>query len=401
MLTIERLQLTNFKSIAHIDLELKPLNVLIGRNGSGKSNLLAFFRLLQQGADGRLNATLNQMGGVEEVLYYGATERRFRSEIVFKGATRTGTDQNDSMTYRLEVATVGATTYSIQLEELERPPFAGYDENYKFLSGGGGRVRILKATDRAESRDFDASDRELLITQIRDRVRYPSLDELQSTLSDWQIFHGFGKQELEPIRAGELLNPQSPLRLDPSGTNLVSVLQTLANEPQYEDAYARLVGLMQLIMPDFVKFDVQIVAGGRAALNFRSRHFNRRIPALSLSDGILRFLGLAILLLLPEPPPLIVIDEPEIGLHPEMIPIFGELLQYAAERTQIIVATHSPRLIDFVPPESVIVTERENGETTLRRLEIDPLQRWLERYTLGNLWRMGKIERSPEPLESR
>ena len=120
-------------------------------------------------------------------------------------------------------------------------------------------------------------------------------------------------------------------------------------------------------------------------------------PARATSDGMLRFLALATLLLLPEPPSLIAIDEPEIGLHPRLIPRLAELLKDASQRTQIVVATHSPLLLnaEAIQPEDVVVVDLENGETQFKRLDSGDLKMWLERFTLGNLWTMGRLETQP------
>jgi predicted ATPase len=182
------------------------------------------------------------------------------------------------------------------------------------------------------------------------------------------------------------------LRLDPSGNNLVSVLHQLANEPRYDAINERLINVFQIVFPDFLKFDIPISAGGTGSLSYRSRYLNKSVPALSMSDGQLRFLGLVTLLLLPNPPSLIAIDEPEIGLHPQMLDILVELLCEASERTQLIISTHSTRLLDFAQPEEVIVVDQNEGETTFERVDIEKLQVWLDRYKLGTLWTMGKLD---------
>jgi predicted ATPase len=143
---------------------------------------------------------------------------------------------------------------------------------------------------------------------------------------------------------------------------------------------------MRAVFPDFSKFDLPLVAGGQASIALRLKDLPKSIPALFMSDGQLRFLGLIMLLLLPNPPNLILIDEPEIGMHPKMIDIFAEVVHETAKRTQVIISTHSPQLIDSIAPEDLLVVEREDGATTINRVDLARLTRWLERYKPGYLW---------------
>ncbi len=381
---IEHIQLKNFKSILAADIPLKKLNILIGRNGSGKSNFLKFFELLHEGANKNFNPTINALGGFSELIRYDATAP-LQWEITF------GEVQGmEAIYYAGEISRRGVG-YTISVEELSRPPYPTHTNRFKYLSVTNGRVRILKYDNNETEAPYDESDQELVIAQVRNRVRYPILYEIQEMMTDWQVFRGFGSEVLQNIRGSQLFNVVEPLRLDVSGKNLVSILQQLANQPEYQTTYEQLIATMQAIFPDFVKFDTPISAGGMGSLNYRSRDFNRPIPAISMSDGQLRFLGLLMLLLQPNPPSLITIDEPEIGLHPEMLEIFAELLKQASERTQLIIATHSPRLIDFMDLDNVILVEREAGHTVLERPDAERLNLWLDRYTLGKLWTMGKL----------
>lgn len=385
---IEEIKIENFKSITQASLKLKPLNILIGRNGSGKSNFISFFHLLREGANGNLNSAINAMGGFTQVLNYRAGQKSqpLGWEIVFSNVPG-----QETLSYLGEIIMRGTSSYVVRLEELTRPPYRGYTQPYKFLSVAEGRVRILKSSSEEGEPSYDESDQELVIAQVRNRIRYPVLGEMRGQIADWQILRGFGSDALKNIRAAQIFNVVEPLRLDPSGVNLVSVLHQLANQPQYESIAGRLNQALQVVFPDFVKFDIPIIAGGMGSLNYRSHDFNVPIPALAMSDGQLRFLGLLITLLLPEPPSLIAIDEPEVGLHPEMMEILATLLQEASQRTQIIIATHSPQFIDFVRPDDVILVEREAGATRLERANPERLHLWLERYTLGKLWTMGKL----------
>jgi predicted ATPase len=387
---IRSLRLKNFKSIVDAKIELGKINVLIGRNAVGKSYLLSFFDLLREGAGGKLNPKINIMGGIHEVKHYHSN-LNIEWEIFFQDI------QNEPhVFYQGQLAQRGTTSYTVNLEELARPPYEGYQQPYKYLSVSDGHVRILKSpkSDKDESQEaYDESDQELMIAQIRHRSRYPILAEIRQQIADWQIFHGFGDVALSNIRNPQFFNVVDPLRLEPTGANLVSILQKLQSEPEYQEVNKRLFQILEVVYPDFERLITPIVAGGIGSLSYQSKDFPRKsIPAISMSDGQLRFIGLAVLLLLPNPPALIAIDEPEIGLHPEMLPILAKLLHSAASQTQLIITTHSAQLVDQLQAEDVIVVEKDNGISQFRRLNMDSLRVWLERYTLGKLWTMGKLE---------
>jgi predicted ATPase len=386
---IERIKLKNFRSIQDLDLELKPLNVLIGRNGSGKSNFLSFFHLLGEGAYKRLNKTIvNQLRGFEFLRYMNAqNEENITWEVVFSSNQKQR--QSDILHYEGAIAPLGVAGYTIQSELLSSISSQNQSEAFPYLEvhrNNVATIRLSPVTQDTESVQLEGFNQELALAQIRNSTRYPEINEIFQQLLDWTVFRGFGERQLREVRGPQTLNVVNPLQLDPDGSNLVSILYELANQPQYEEIYNRLNEIMQAVFEDFSKFDLPLVAGAQASLSFRSRNFKKSIPALFMSDGQLRFLGLIVLLLLPSPPKLLLIDEPEIGMHPKMITIFADVLKSAAERTQIIVSTHSPQLIDALSPDDLLVVDRENGATVINRPDQERLARWLERYSTGYLW---------------
>lgn len=381
---IERVQLNNFRSIRQLDLELRQLNILIGRNGSGKSNFLSFFQILGDGVRGNLSDTIiNQTRGFKWLRYQNALIGESISwEVTFQS------DKTDKLYYSGQIGEKGLAGYIIQKEMLSRPPYGGFKTPYKFLEVHDGRISLLTNQDEKEEATFDNLDQELAIAQIRNQSRYGAIAEAYSYLKTWSVFKGFGTNELENIRSAQVLNVVNPLQLKPDGTNLVSVLYELTNQPKYEKTYERLNQVMQAVFPDFKRFDLPLSAGAQASISMRTLGLpETSVPALFMSDGQLRFLGLLILLLLPETPNLILLDEPEIGMHPKMIDVFAEVLKEASTHTQIIVSTHSPQLIDAMSPEDLLIVEQEKtGETNIRRVDTERLNRWLSRYSPGHLW---------------
>ena len=381
---IQHLKLRNFRSIRELDLELRPLNVLIGRNASGKSNFLSFFQVVGDGIRGNLNAAIvSEIGGFHYLRHLNADAKEtVQWQLTFDSS------HSEKLRYETVIGQRGQTgSYIVQSEILSKPPNPGHDTWHKFLEVRDGRVALL-TTPKGDEEDetTDNLDQELAIAQIRNPARYPALAEAFGYMRSWTVFNGFGEKELRNIRAPQVVNVVNPLRLAPDGSNLVSLLWALQNQAQYEATYERLEEVMTTVFPDFKRFDMQVVAAAQASLSFRSADLSASVPAFLMSDGQLRFLGLVILLLLPNSPDLILIDEPEIGMHPKMIDVFAELLKEASKRTQIIVATHSPQLIDSMNTEDLMIVERDNGETSIRRPDMQKLQLWLERYSPGYLW---------------
>lgn len=402
MAIIQKVKLENYKSFHNLEFDLKPLNVLIGRSGSGKSNFISFFRLLKDAADERLVNSINTLGGINEILWRGGqTNAPLYWQLTFDELTHI----DNRIHYCGEIARRG-NSFSIQTEEISRDPNPGFKDGYKFLSASGGSVRFLTRKPSTESGknlneeniiDYrsgdDYNDQQLVIAQIRDPVTYPLPEELRRSIVDWINFRGFGETAIENIYGAQSLDIISPLRLDTEGRNLISVLYTLFNNQQYAPVEKELTNVLRQAFNDYRRLIFPLVASGKVELQWVDQQ-GFTFPARSLSDGMIRFLGLATLLLLPDPPSLITIDEPEIGLHPELIPLLVGLLKSASQRTQIIVATHSPLFLNELEPEDVVVVENRQGQTTFDRLDSGSLHLWLERYTLGNLWTMGKLEHS-------
>jgi len=393
---LKHLTIKNYRNLYDVDLELQPLTVMIGKNGTGKSNFLNFFRMLKEAAEGNLRGYISVAGGFsindDSVLSYWANpDDFFEWKLTFGGFK----SDDSEIFYECQMTEKGQG-YKLYLEAISRPPYGTHTDNFYYLNGTDGRLRILKAKQGASSTQDEYYDevydeQELLIHQIRSRALFPLLDEMRRELSDWVIFRGFGQGTLEYVRRPQSLEIYNPLRLEPSGKNLVSFLYTLQNE--HPDHYERLLDVLQAAFPDFKQFTMPLVASGTPTLYWHTNQA-QRFGLSAVSDGMLRFLGLAALLLTPDPPSLIAIDEPEIGLYFDVFPILGELMQDAAQRTQLIISTHSPALLNQMNLEQVLLMKQDDdGKTVIQpAATVDYIDRWLERYTLGNLWAMNKFD---------
>lgn len=375
---------------------LTPLNVLIGPNGSGKSNLIEAVELLHATPTAFADA-IRDGGGAAEWIWKGdqADKKPATIEAVTCAARVEGAvGQIPALRYRLNFKAVGQRT-EVTDESIERTePVKGKKDVFFYYRHQDGRPVInvrqpaAEGTDRIErvlSRET-LTPGESILSQRKDPDRCPELTWLGQQFAQIQTFRewSFG-------RYGALRQPQPADlpndRLLPDARNLGLVL----NKLEHTDAGPELNKVLSKFLPRFKRFSTK-VEGGTVQFNLHEDGLRAPVPARRLSDGTIRFVALLALLLTPTPPPLICIEGPELGLHPDAMQLLANLMVDASARTQIIVSTHSDALVSAFTDQtdSVLVCEYLKG-TVLRRLESAKLQHWLEKYRLGEIWRIGDL----------
>ena len=381
---IRRIKLQNLLSFGPdtTDLELGPLNVLIGPNGSGKSNLIAAIGLLQA-APKDLAAPIRETGGIGEWLHKGDSRAR-------KGAIHAVVAYSPSrgaLRYRLAVEAQGYA-FHVRTEFVEdNEPEDGEGEHraYYVYSHGMGTLVPKDDVKRVLAvEDLDPS--QSILAQLKDPHAFREITYLGRNFSGIRIYRewSFGRQA--PARRPQPSDlPNDFLAEDTS--NLGLVLNRLRRTPAVKK---RLLEAARKLYEGLTDFDV-IVEGGTVQVFLEENGIT--VPAARLSDGTLRYLCLLAILCHDRPPPLVCIEEPELGLHPDMMPTLADLLREASTRCQLIVTTHSDVLVDALTgePDSVVVCEKREGRTQLRRLSKDDLAEWLARYSLGELWMKGEL----------
>ncbi|MEH2002387.1 MAG: AAA family ATPase [Nostoc sp.] len=391
---IRTLRLENFLSYGSEgeEIELQPLNVLIGANTSGKSNLIEAIGILRA-TPTDLPAPFRQGGGVSEFLWKGGQENPVaKIEATLNYPQRS---QNQNLRYYVNLTSIVQRLELVDEAVENERPYPGSDDVYFYYRYQRGRpvLNINKLDDDFNIQRTRILRREDLIpdqsvlSQRKDPDLYPELSYLSTAFSniglyrDWQM----GRYSV-PRNAQKPDLPEHPLLED--GSNLGLFLNNLKNKIGHRKIIEKLKKFYEAAEELGV-----IISGGTVQIIIREEGFSQPIPANRLSDGTLRYLFLMALLLDPVPPPLICIEEPEIGLHPDILPTIAEMLIEASQRTQLIVTTHSDALVSALSeyPESVIVCERDKKGSHLHRQEPERLEKWLEKYTLGDLWRMGQI----------
>ena len=402
---IHRLKVSGFLSFGPggIDLPMEPLNVLIGPNGSGKSNFLEAIALLKAASRG-ISEPLSRMGGVREWLWKGpAAPDSFTME------TLTDYPPGGVLRHSLTLANRNGRT-EVTSERVE-PSEKHADERVSLSyyrppqdEQAASEISNAKAEEARKKRVSEWNTGYLLSRPRPGAIDFAGeMEPKQSLLScaanPDRLALWYLKEQYERIRLYRnwSFGPSAELRrnqsahdradfLDEGGQNLALVLSHFQGENK-----RRLVKALQKLFDGIVDVSCP-VTGGTVGL-FLEEDNNRTIPATRLSDGTLRYLCLLAILLHPEPPSLVVIEEPELGLHPDLLPTLSDLLLEASERSQLIVTTHSDVLVDALTetPESVVVCEKHAGQTEMRRLDKDDLAKWLKDYTLGNLWSSGQL----------
>jgi len=361
-----RLTIRGFKSIMELDnFELKDLNVFVGANGAGKSNLISFFRMLRCLMDGNLADYVRENGGIGDILHNGRERTRkmyFEMRFGERG-------------YRF---TLNPTT----ADKAELSKEARF---YKRSSNGW--WELGDSNDTASLLVREATKNDNTLDTMCSKYVY-------DTIMSWKIYHFHDTSSSAPMRSWQSIEDNETLRSDAS--NIAPYLFCLREEekPKYQE----ILNACQVVIPYLRDFLLKEQKYGKVGedvkvnLSWRTGSSDFPMQPHHLSDGSIRFICLATALLQPNPPSTLIIDEPELGLHPEAIRILGELINAAARRTQIIVATQSPLLIDQFGIEDIIVVNRQNDQSVFERLSKDSFDKWLEDYSVGELWTKNVIQ---------
>jgi predicted ATPase len=361
-------------------IALENLNILIGPNGSGKSNLIEAIALLRA-ASGDLRAVVRRGGGVREWVWKGAPDAAASIEVVVSNPHRPQPLRH-VLAFREE-----NQAFRLDDERIENErPYAGKQDAYFYYRYQQGRpVLNIKDTERWLAQETIEPDLSIL-AQRRDPETYPEVSYLASIYEKIRIYREWTFGHNAVFREPQKSDMRSD-RLEEDFSNLGLFLNQLRGAPRAKKAI--LTGLRDLY-DGLNDFDI-VLKGGTVQVYFTEGDFT--IPATRLSDGTLRYLCLLAILCDPEPPPLICIEEPELGLHPDILPKVADLLVSAAERTQLIVTTHSDILVDAMTerPEAILVCEKHDRQTRMQRLDSERLAHWLEQYRLGDLWTRGEL----------
>jgi predicted ATPase len=376
-----RLSIEGFRRLSSVkDVELRPLSVLIGANGVGKTSFLDVFSLLAASASGALNKKLSDLNGLNSILTRGVN-----SDLTLDATMKA--DAHPPLRYHLRLRATGQA-YEISEEVLSQQYQAGSNTPFKHIDSHTLDVRYFDLQTKGLLRpNWNHNPLETSLSQVPKMYQQP--EALRQRLSSLAYYAAlaFDAGPRSPVRLPQQMRPA--LLPGRNGEDLVPCLYSLRETDR--ERFEVIEDTLTAAFPGFDRLDFPPVAAGTLAMTWKDKNFSKPIYTNELSEGILRFLWLVTLLQSPGLTEITLIDEAEVSLHPDLLRILVELMREASSRTQLVVATQSERLIRFLDPREVLVCDTTDGRSTMQWADTLDLEKWLSDYSLDELWRLGRL----------
>ena len=376
--SFENLKIRGFRRLANIDFDLKGVNVLIGANGVGKSSFLDALALLAEASNGNLEKTINRMSGLASMITYD------RADSIDLSISKL-VPGYEPLVYDLTLAPQ-ANAYQIARETLgQKNPI--WPVPFLHIDSRGTNIKYFEIVkNNLVQPTWEHNPRETSLFQVPKMFHEP--EKFRQKLSSSTFYHVLNVDPRSPVRLPQAMRPAELPGKD--GEDLVPCLYYLREaEP---DRFEAIEDALKSAFPSFKRLDFPPVAAGTITMTWRDTAFSKPVYPHQFSEGMLRFLWLATLLQSPGLTAITLLDEPEVSLHPELLSLLADLFREASRRTQLVIATHSDRLISFLNPDEVVVMDTtEDGTSTLTRADQLDIDEWLKDYTLDELWRNGRL----------
>ncbi len=365
------------------NMEMRPLTVMIGANGVGKSSFLEVFSLLAASAKGELKNTISKLGGFQTLITCGMTDKL----SFYLSMDVPGYEPIDyTLTLRLQ-----GTSYEIINESLSQN-HAGQKTPFKYIDSNGSDIKYY-ANKKLLRPNWDYDFSETALSQVPKMYQEPEHFRNQLSSCTYYSAYALNVGHNSPIRLPQGIQPAT--HPGSNGEELVSCLYNLRETDR--DRFEIIEDTLSVAFPSFKRLNFPPVAVGAITMTWEDENFSKPLYMAQLSEGTLRFLWLITLLYSPALTAVTLIDEPEVSLHPELLNILRDAMRESSNHTQLMIATHSDRLIGFLKPEEVLVLDSEKGLTKMTwgdAAEFD-LDTWLQDYSLDELWRMGHLGGRP------
>ena len=382
---LEKITIRGFKSIASMEgLELKNINVLVGGNGAGKSNLIEFFKMLRAMQGFRLA----EFGEEKPSLSKFLTNKGGLGNFLFGGIKRTKEIYGELMFNGL------CNGYSFSIGPTAEGEYSVRNESFYYKDSLAHPWFVEGSPDFQKESVLPSLYKKAIAEGKETRHKY-----IYEAIQAWQIYQFHDTSQFAGARQASLLSACDELYFD--GGNLAAFLYALKeqrlpgeNESVCKESYEQIVDMVRVAAPYFEDFVLEPFKQGddeKVKLQWKQQDMLMKFQPHHISDGTLRFMCLSTVLLQPKPPKLIIVDEPELGLHPEALEALAELIRRCCDRTQFILATQSPSFADFFEPDEVLTVNRVNGASVFERQSRERLGKWLESYSVGQLWRKNVI----------
>ncbi len=385
----ESIRVQGFRRLSDVELKLRPLNVLIGANGSGKTSLLDVFTLLSASASGDLKKTISDKFGVDSNLSVIAGVEGEKAQFV-RFELHRQVPSYAPLKYAISLKP-GGTSYEIPDESLTQQMDATKSVPMKHLETVHGRVRYYDpATRNLAAPNWEDYDKlESALSQVP--KMYPEPEKFRRTLASSTHYHVLDVSSRAPVRLPQQMR-EAKLP-GQNGEDLATCLYWMREADP--DRFETIEDTLRVGFPSFERLNFPPVAAGLMAITWKERDIKHPFFMHQLSEGTLRFLWLVTLLYSPGLTEVTLLDEPEVSLHPELLSVLAVCLREASTRTQLIVATHADRLVRSLQPSEVVTLDMEDGVTTATRAEDLDLDEWLSEYTLDQVWQLGRMGGRP------
>ncbi|MCE1246106.1 MAG: AAA family ATPase [Firmicutes bacterium] len=385
---ISHLKISGYKRLFNIDLEMRPLMVMIGANGIGKTSMLEVLSLLSASAGGKLNQKLSSLGGISEVVTKDLNTQTESGKQISLSLEIPHKDF-PNLNYDLKLEQQGFS-YAISSEILCQQWPQNTQQSIYINSAYNSISYYEPNTNSFRVPNWNFNLSETTLSQIP--KIYDQLEVISKILSSASLYHTLNVNAGSPVKLPQQLKPI--LFPGENGEDLFPFLYSM--KESYPDRYEIIMDTLKTAFPGFESLGFPPVAAGMLSMTWKEEHFKSPLYMNQLSEGILRFLWLTALLQSPSLPAITMIDEPEVSLHPELLSLLAHQLREASRRTQLIVATHSDRLIRFLKPEEIVVVNmNEDGFAEMEWADALDLEEWLKEYSLDELWNMGRLGGKP------
>jgi len=378
---LESIHIEGYRRLASLKLDMRDLTVMIGANGVGKTSFLEVFSLLAASAKGQLLERIG--GGLESML----TRNKAEYMAISLEMNNPG---HAPLNYNLTLAPVRGSSYEISQEILTQQNYPNVEIPQKYIDSHSLNVKYFNVqTNKLEAPNWEHNPFETSLSQVP--KMYEQSETLRKQLASCTFYGALDVSSRSPVRLPQEMRPAK--LPGANGEDLISALYDLRET--YPDRFEMVEDTLAAAFPDFEKLSFPPVAAGRLSMTWKDKNFSKPIYVHELSEGTLRFLWLVTLLQSQHLTTMTLIDEPEVSLHPELLQLLADLMREAAKRTQLIVATHSDRLIRFLEPKEVLICDIEDGVMTATWADTLNLEKWLADYSLDELWAMNLIGGRP------
>lgn len=384
MNSFQSIKIEGYRRLFSVEVEMRPLTVMIGANGVGKTSLLEIFSLLAASANGQLQSKISDMGGLSEMM------TRDKADRLAIALAMSGSGGYAPLDYYVQLDPKGQF-YEIGVETLTQKNNLNASEPLKHIDSHKADVKYFKPPDQRYllRPNWEHNPYETSLFQVPKMYQEP--ENLRKRLASCTFYGALNVASKSPVRLPQSMIPAT--LPGANGENLVSCLYYLREtEP---DRFEIIEDTLTAAFPDFDRLAFPPVAAGTLAMTWKDKNFSKPLYMHQLSEGTLRFLWLITILQSSSLTAVTLIDEPEVSLHPELLRLLAGSMREASQRTQLIVATHSDSLIRFLEPKEVLVCDAEDGLATMNWADSFNLDKWLEDYSLDQVWQMNLIGGRP------